>query len=1261
MEVRTFKGGYANLMQDAGFRPRAAPPLAEAKVRRLLAELEAEADAVEAAGGRPWHVEALLRRDAALISLLWESHRRPAERSAMATAGTEDPADAELKENRFAYLLQPIRDLASNWDIDIAAELEEYLEELEGITFAIEDCGPSLNFAEAALLIQGTTCVYSKKVEYLHNLVFRALETIHNKKQRERAIAEAEEGGGKRGGRLASGDDLDDAFLCLDEVAQGQVAGEGDIDLEEDDDDSGAPELLRPPTALLALEDAAAGQGETDAGSYRLAQCSVHESGALLLELRDGEAYDRQLRSRGWQPGGMAAAVAAAAAAAAAGGAAPAGEFGGFGAGEEGYDDDGGGDDWGGCDDGGSDDGGAIDLDDGLVAAFAGGQGALGEAGAAGEGAAGEDQFDDGLGAEQGAGAAAEEGAAAALRQRRAGAEGAGGRVVAAKEVFDPYRPLDPNDKGALLIKPLQVRKPRNRALRAAAGTEGPATAPGAAPGQLAFAGEFGYLADALAQARRALASNAARQRRGARARPAGAGVVGLLPHLQGRAVLDWSDVAQAEREEAAALTMGAADAAMGHEGDDDWGGGDDGGWGGGGDDSDGELAPPGEGPGALQAALEEAAMGPGGWLSGGEGGGGGGGGGDESRLSYEELCRAHIEKLIAAAAAQQTQSDLQVRVATWRQRIDPVLSAEEDRSAFDIHDYGGAILTRLGGEEQAASEEEAKPFRQVVACDNPFEVARMFAAMLQLVNNRNVELCRSDVENPSQPFGLQLLSTNRHHEAMGEAIGATAGPASTQLAAATVLAAATAHAAGATCDAAAAALAPAGGLKGGWVGSLSPQMLFFQALADFSYSEDFLVSTQRRSVGPCLTAWGAKDWKRIDAKNKLGADVHALLVRTDADIIVVFRGMDSRRDARFMDSVTSPVYDAAYFGAAATAAAAAEKKLPDGKPNPEAFFTLEGYTLSYEAIRPAINGVIKEWEAKSPVPPSLWYSGHSDGSQLAQLAALKAADEVGADRIGGVVLFGPSRVGSRGFASFFNSLLGARTVYYAYGRDPASTTDYTLADGLMFPGVGLRACPFQGESIERLVVVPLGKDREDVCSELKASSSFLSRLVLPDWVLDTSDPAMDHLSSYEFLPHHIPAITYDGLMRMLLAGQGAAKPSVCQLAALREPDCFVSSKCSAALRPAGAKFCRGCASDKTCTSYWGMAGGRCDRAWSELSGWMCYESVPGTQINLYLNTNGAPKVMSLPSLDLDNSMLADLGRKGAPATASDAHRADKL
>ena len=40
----------------------------------------------------------------------------------------------------------------------------------------------------------------------------------------------------------------------------------------------------------------------------------------------------------------------------------------------------------------------------------------------------------------------------------------------------------------------------------------------------------------------------------------------------------------------------------------------------------------------------------------------GGSGAADPEHMSYEELCRAHMEALLAAAAAQQVQSDLQVR-----------------------------------------------------------------------------------------------------------------------------------------------------------------------------------------------------------------------------------------------------------------------------------------------------------------------------------------------------------------------------------------------------------------------------------------------------------------------------------------------------------------------------------------------------------------------------------------------------------------------
>ena len=57
---------------------------------------------------------------------------------------------AEKEENRFAHLLAPIRDLQANWHTDIAAELSDYLTQLEDITFSFDGGNTSLNFAEGA-------------------------------------------------------------------------------------------------------------------------------------------------------------------------------------------------------------------------------------------------------------------------------------------------------------------------------------------------------------------------------------------------------------------------------------------------------------------------------------------------------------------------------------------------------------------------------------------------------------------------------------------------------------------------------------------------------------------------------------------------------------------------------------------------------------------------------------------------------------------------------------------------------------------------------------------------------------------------------------------------------------------------------------------------------------------------------------------------------------------------------------------------------
>lgn len=77
---------------------------------------------------------------------------------------------------------------------------------------------------------------------------------------------------------------------------------------------------------------------------------------------------------------------------------------------------------------------------------------------------------------------------------------------------------------------------------------------------------------------------------------------------------------------------------------------------------------------------------------------------------TYEELCRAHIERMLAAAAAAQTQSQLSQRVGTWRSRIGPVLEEESQRAEFDIHDYGQQVLSTMAALSLDGGTDARKP-----------------------------------------------------------------------------------------------------------------------------------------------------------------------------------------------------------------------------------------------------------------------------------------------------------------------------------------------------------------------------------------------------------------------------------------------------------------------------------------------------------------------------------------------------------------------
>jgi len=127
----------------------------------------------------------------------------------------------------YQSFLKPIRDLAKNWDIDIATCLEDYLGDLETITITLDGGASKMNFAEAALLIQGTSVVYAKKVEYLYTLVYKTLEALTNKKK-EAAMGE------KEVKDLDIQFDVELNFLLLDDmITQGK-----DIDLSVQDVDA---------------------------------------------------------------------------------------------------------------------------------------------------------------------------------------------------------------------------------------------------------------------------------------------------------------------------------------------------------------------------------------------------------------------------------------------------------------------------------------------------------------------------------------------------------------------------------------------------------------------------------------------------------------------------------------------------------------------------------------------------------------------------------------------------------------------------------------------------------------------------------------------------------------------------------------------------------------------------------------------------------------------------------------------------------------
>ncbi|XP_065184382.1 condensin-2 complex subunit H2-like [Sycon ciliatum] len=203
---------------------------------------------------------------------------------------------------RFAHLLQPIRDLSQNWEIDIASLLADYLEEIDKIAITFDDGQTTMNFAEAALLIQGSASIYSKKIEYLYSLVYQTLNLLASNKELEQGTS-VDEAGNDRDTSFGKNKRKDEEFLALDDIKQGN-----DIDLAEGEgiDTKPVATLPKPPIALVPLAEvekrnyallSRTGELLGSRKDFRMNTCTCHPSGALLMDYADIALVPRALSS----------------------------------------------------------------------------------------------------------------------------------------------------------------------------------------------------------------------------------------------------------------------------------------------------------------------------------------------------------------------------------------------------------------------------------------------------------------------------------------------------------------------------------------------------------------------------------------------------------------------------------------------------------------------------------------------------------------------------------------------------------------------------------------------------------------------------------------------------------------------------------------------------------------------------------------------------------------------------------------------------
>ncbi|KAL3641930.1 Condensin-2 complex subunit H2 [Castilleja foliolosa] len=573
----------------------------------------------------------------------------------------------ESSSGNFLKTVQPLRDLESNWTVDLAKNLEEYLLKIcSGQISVYDDSIFNVNFAEAALLLQGSVQVYSRKVEYLYSLVLHALDFISQKSQDEQAEGETSQKGAT--GAYTAKNDEDDQFWVSDDISV-----EPKISLDSSTCKEPPSHFVRPPSNLVVLEGECLDAGDaSELESYLLGTSDLYRD-FILLDSCDAVVVDSFLDSKGGRAPTNACRGSSIISKGRKSFLSPTRQS--VGAGPK------------------------LSVrktqDANLPQsplvdyAFVSNDGNVGCSTA--------DDFTDGN------------------DDFGIGDQYSEPHSDCDDDNDDPWKPLNPHETGNLKVKPykkvkanmkLQVGRSRKRVSLT---SEFPLAK---------FCGPIGTDLIEIWELKFGPAERLGKSK-------------SLYDKLRQSLLVGESKIKEA----------------FDSPEDND----DDNGYDSGGPDigptPDFDMPDNTFNNDDIPLPEEKHDV-------------------PEAPADLEDLCRSHLDALLATLAENEKQTEMTTRVSTWKQRIEQNLDEQDARPTFDIHKYGERVLHKLS--TAGDSENNALSFGDVVKGQEKHDVARTFSALLQLVNNGDVHLVRdSQNETPTchsttNPFFVKLLKNER-------------------------------------------------------------------------------------------------------------------------------------------------------------------------------------------------------------------------------------------------------------------------------------------------------------------------------------------------------------------------------------------------------------------------------------------------------------------------------------------------------------------